>query len=63
MSPGGSVLVSPDSFRAADRWLRLGRRAALPQLALVLAMQVLGGDPEAAYVTALCTTNLESLVF
>ena len=39
---------APLGFRAADRWLRLGRRAALPQLALVLAMQVLGGDPEAA---------------
>ncbi len=45
---------APLGFRAADRWLRLGRRSALPQLALVLAMQVLGGDPEAAYVTALC---------
>ena len=45
---------APLGFRAVDQWLRLGRRSALPQLALVLALQVLGGDPEAAYVTALC---------
>jgi hypothetical protein len=44
----------PLGFRAADRWLRLARRAALVELALVLAMQVLGGDPEAAYLTILC---------
>jgi len=45
---------APLGFRAADRWLRLGRRWALVELALVLAMQVLGGDPEAAYLTVLC---------
>ncbi len=44
----------PLGFRAADRWLRLGRRSGVVELALVLAMQVLGGDPEAAYLTALC---------
>jgi hypothetical protein len=44
----------PLGFHAADRWLRLGRRWALVELALVLAMQVLGGDPEAAYLTMLC---------
>ena len=45
---------SRSGFRAADRWLRLGRRSALVELALVLAMQVLGGDPESAYLTVLC---------
>jgi hypothetical protein len=44
---------APLGFRAADRWLRLGIRSALLELALVLAMQVLGGDPEAAYLTVL----------
>jgi hypothetical protein len=45
---------APLGFRAADRWMRLGRRSALIELTLVLAMQVLGGDPQAAYVTVLC---------
>src|SRR4051812_12634728 len=36
----------PLGLRAADRWLRRGRRLALLELAGVLAMQVLGGDPE-----------------
>jgi hypothetical protein len=44
----------PLGFHATDRWLRLGRRWALVELALVLAMQVLGGDPEAAYLMMLC---------
>ena len=44
----------PLGFRAADRWLRLGLRSGLVELAVVLAMQVLGGDPEAAYLTVLC---------
>jgi hypothetical protein len=44
----------PLGFHAADQWLRLRRRGALVELALVLAMQVLGGDPEAAYLTMLC---------
>ena len=37
-----------------DRWLRLGRPGALLGLAVVLAMQVLGGDPESAYLVGLC---------
>ena len=45
----------PLGFRAADRWLRLGRRSGLAELSVVLAMQVLGGDPEAAYLTVLCS--------
>ena len=44
----------PLGLRAADRWLRLGRRLALAELAGVLAMQMLGGDPEAAYLTVSC---------
>lgn len=44
----------PLGFRAVDRWLRLGRRWGLIELAIVLAMQVLGGDPQAAYLTGLC---------
>jgi hypothetical protein len=45
---------APLGFRAADRWLRLGRRWGLVELAVVLTMQVLGGDAEAAYITVLC---------
>ena len=48
---------APLGFLAADRWLRCGRRGAVPGLALVLAMQVLGGDPEAAYVTVVCAAG------
>jgi hypothetical protein len=40
----------PLAFHLADRWLRLAQRKALPWLAVVLAMQTLGGDPEAAYL-------------
>jgi hypothetical protein len=45
---------SPLAFRAADRWLRLQRRWALVELSVALAMQMLGGDPEAAYLSMLC---------
>ncbi|MGP0066602.1 MAG: hypothetical protein ACLQGP_23810 [Isosphaeraceae bacterium] len=41
----------PLGFRAADGWIRIGRTSAMAELALVLAMQVLGGDPEVAYLT------------
>jgi hypothetical protein len=41
----------PLGVLAADLWVREGRRGALPALALVLALQTLGGDPEAAYLT------------
>jgi hypothetical protein len=44
----------PLGIHAVDRWLRLGKRWALIELALVLAMQTLGGDPESAYVLGLC---------
>jgi hypothetical protein len=45
---------APLGLRAADRWVRLGRRRAILELALVLAMQTLGGDPESAYLLGLC---------
>jgi Bacterial membrane protein YfhO len=44
----------PLGFRAVDRWLRLRKRFALLELAVVLAMETLGGDPEMAYLTGLC---------
>ena len=47
----------PLGILAADRWIRLGRRRGLVELALVLAMQVLGGDPETAYLTMLCAVG------
>jgi hypothetical protein len=43
----------PLGMHAVDRWVRLGRRWGLWELALVLAMQVLGGDPQAAYLLGL----------
>jgi hypothetical protein len=47
----------PLGFRAADRWLTQRRPLAWAELAVVLAMQVLGGDPEAAYLTVLCAVG------
>ncbi len=44
----------PWAFLAVDAWLRRGRRWAIPALGLALAMQVLGGDPQAAYLVGLC---------
>ncbi len=45
---------TPLGFRAVDRWLRLGRRWALLELAVILAMQTLGGDPESSYIIGMC---------
>lgn len=45
---------TPLAFRATDRWLRLGKRWAIGELAVVLAMQTLGGDPQSAYLTGVC---------
>jgi hypothetical protein len=47
----------PLGFRAADRWLRSGRRAGLIELALVLALQILGGDPQEAYLLGVCAAG------
>jgi hypothetical protein len=44
----------PWGLLAIDRWLRLGKTWGVPVLAVVLAMQVLGGDPESAYLMGLC---------
>lgn len=44
----------PLGFHGADRWLRLGNRWGLVELAVVLAMETLGGDPEVAYLTGVC---------
>ena len=45
----------PLGFLAADRWIRHGTAPSLAALAAVLAMQTLGGDPEAAYITVIST--------
>jgi hypothetical protein len=47
----------PLGFRAIDRWLRAGRRWGLIELAVILALQTLGGDPEASYATGLCAAG------
>ena len=44
----------PWGLWAADGWLRRGRPGALPALAVILAMQVLGGEPQSAYFVGLC---------
>ncbi|MGO9463377.1 MAG: hypothetical protein ACLQIB_51845 [Isosphaeraceae bacterium] len=43
----------PLGMRAIDRWVRLGRRLGMLELAIVLSMQLLGGDPQAAYLLGL----------
>ncbi len=43
----------PLGMRAVDRWVRLGRRTGLVELSIVLTMQVLGGDPQSAYLLGL----------
>ncbi len=40
-------------MHAVDRWVRLGRRWGLFELACVLSMQVLGGDVQSAYLLGL----------
>ena len=40
----------PLGFYAVDRWVRLGRRWGLVGVAIVWAMQILGGDPQSAYI-------------
>jgi hypothetical protein len=42
---------APWGFRGLDRLLRQRRRGGAVELAMVLALQTLGGDPEAAYLT------------
>ena len=45
----------PLGVHAVDRWVRLGRRWGLVELTIVLSMQVLGGDLEAAYLLGLAS--------
>jgi hypothetical protein len=45
---------APLGLLGADRWLRRGRPRGLIEFAVALAMQALGGDLQAAYVTGLC---------
>ena len=45
----------PLGVHAVDRWVRLGRRWGLLELTVVLSMQVLGGDPQAAYLLGLAS--------
>ena len=42
----------PWGLRSIDRLLRQQKRCGLAELAAILALQVLGGDPEAAYLMA-----------
>jgi hypothetical protein len=44
----------PLGLRGVDRTVRLRKRRASLGLAVVLALQILGGDPEAAYLVFLC---------
>ena len=48
---------APLGLRAVNGWLRRGRLASVFELAAVLAMETLGGDPETAYVTGLCAAG------
>jgi Bacterial membrane protein YfhO len=43
----------PLGVHAVDRWVRCGRRWALLELAVVLSMQTLGGEPQSAYLLGL----------
>ncbi len=43
----------PLGVRAVDRWVRLGRRSAVVELAIVLALQLTGGEPQSGYLLGL----------
>lgn len=43
----------PLGVHAVDQWVRRGRRWALIELAVVLAMQLLGGEPQSGYLLGL----------
>jgi hypothetical protein len=47
----------PIGLLGADRWLRRGERMGIAWLALAIAMAVLGGDPQAAYLTGVCSAG------
>ncbi|MHB1559490.1 MAG: hypothetical protein ACYC61_18745, partial [Isosphaeraceae bacterium] len=46
----GGAASLPLGVHAVDRWVRRGHRGGQLELAVVLAMQALGGDPETAYL-------------
>ena len=52
----------PLGIHAIDRWVRLGRRWGLVELAIVLSMQVLGGEPQAAYLLGMAGIGYASLL-
>jgi hypothetical protein len=52
----------PWGLRAIDRLVRQRRRSGVPELAVILALQVLGGDPEAAYLTVACGAGYAALL-
>jgi hypothetical protein len=53
----------PLAFLAIDRWVRAGHAQSLAWLAVVLAMQILGGDPEAAYLAMLAAIGYAAGLF
>jgi hypothetical protein len=53
----------PLAFLAIDRWIRAGRTQSLIWLAVVLAMQILGGDAEAAYLAMLAAIGYAAGLF
>ena len=50
----------PLGIHAADRWVRLGQRWGLWELAIVVSMQILGGEPQAAYLLGLASIGYAS---
>jgi hypothetical protein len=50
----------PLGVRAVDRWVRLGRRWGLCELAIVLSMQVLGGDIQSGYLLGVASIGYAS---
>ncbi len=52
----------PWGLCAIDRLLCQGRRRGVVELAVVLALQVLGGDPESAYLTAVCGAGYAAIL-
>ena len=53
---------APLGLMAADRLVRGGSLLALAGLASVLALEVLGGDPEAAYLTVICVVGYAAAI-
>ncbi len=43
----------PLGVHAVDQWVRRGRRGAVVELAIVLSLQLTGGEPQSAYLLGL----------